>query len=230
MDPVTASALVAGGSALLGFGGQERANRINQREARLNRQFAAGEAATNRTFQERMRNTEWQSAVADMQAAGINPAVAYSRGGASSPGGSMASGSMPAGAVDSIAAGRSSAMEVVAMRKQMELLDSQIAKTRAESQSAAADASIKFRDQQMANQKYDFYFGPDGRPKGPLLELLQSEHVSQVANSARSVSEAQLAGLSVPERQAIARVFETVGGGGKAVQMLMPILLQMIRR
>lgn len=51
---------------------------------------ARKEAQRNRQFQERMRNTEWQAAVADMEAAGINPALAYSQGGASTPGGSMA--------------------------------------------------------------------------------------------------------------------------------------------
>ncbi len=48
------------------------------------------ESARNRKFQERMRNTQWQAAVADMEAAGINPALAYSQGPAASPGGSMA--------------------------------------------------------------------------------------------------------------------------------------------
>jgi len=72
--------LLGGTVAGLGsFFGQQQANQANAELAKQQMEF-----------QERMSGTSYQRAVADMIAAGLNPMLAYSQGGASTPSGQTA--------------------------------------------------------------------------------------------------------------------------------------------
>lgn len=60
-------------------------------EAEKARQFNMTEAQKQRDFEEQMSNSAYQRAASDMRAAGLNPYLAYSLGGAGTPSGVAAS-------------------------------------------------------------------------------------------------------------------------------------------
>lgn len=134
-------------SSILATSGQQDTNDTNLRIQENNSAFNAEQAALNRQFQADQSNTVWQRGVRDMQAAGLNPMLAYSQGGNPASVGSMATAGAPGNAQNPFAAAGQSALQWA-----------QIEKTNAEKENIDADTRNK-TDQ-----------NPNIRLQGPLTE------------------------------------------------------------
>lgn len=79
---------------------------FNAEQARINREFQDTQALRQMTFQETQREDQYQTAVADMKAAGLNPMLAYAQGGAKPTSGAMAGGSQATSAQNAVMGNR----------------------------------------------------------------------------------------------------------------------------
>lgn len=79
-------------------GEAEKARGWSADQAAIARGYNTQEAEASRQWQERMSNSAYQRTMEDMKKAGLNPILAYQKGGASTPGGATASLSSPGGA------------------------------------------------------------------------------------------------------------------------------------
>lgn len=147
------------GGAYLAFKGRKDANKANKELAQ-----------DQMNFQEKMSGTAYQRAVEDMKLAGINPMLAYSQGGATSPGGQTAR------AEDVMGPAVSSAMQIERFKKEQRLIDTQIGKTSNEAYAAAAQGNL------LDSQNNILTFGPKGGPSFA-VQLKQQELILKRAQS-----------------------------------------------
>lgn len=132
------SPLLAGG---LSYMGQNSANEANERLFRTKLDWDAWQNSLNRDYGERLSNTSWQRGVNDMKAAGINPMLAFSKGGASSPqsgGGGSASANIQSALGPAVA----SAAQVASMMATIDQTRALTEQTKAQTEKTLVDADV----------------------------------------------------------------------------------------
>jgi len=161
MNPAIAVPLIGGGLEMLGGIAQNASAKQLSRE--------------QMNFQKYMSNTAYQRAVTDMRKAGLNPALAYGQGGASTPAGAMAG-------VENVAGRASSnALQMMRAKEEIRLMGTQRLKLLQEREQVETQTQWQAAESKL--RQLEMVVGIDNTEADTALK--KSEQPRAAANAAR---------------------------------------------
>lgn len=191
MLPAIIGGIASIGSALIGGHGQSQANESNAQQAK-----------DNRDFQERMRATQYQTAVEDMRKAGLNPALAYQQGGAGTPSGAQAQ-------MQNTAAGAgTAAADAFRSFQDMRRTNAEIERTTAETDQIRTATQVSGQDLLLKILAKETGY----RTFGEALERIKAEARGATNSANEAQASARIRQLAIPEAEAIAGFYKSAMG------------------